>query len=525
VKILFSASFLLLFLLSARAQFTNIMIDNVGDPTEPSIAINPLNTNQMVAGSNIDNQYYSANAGQTWTKQTLTSDWGVWGDPCIVTDTSGRFYFLHLSYSAESNGWIDRIVCQRSDDGGLTWPVKNYMGLNSSKDQDKEWAAYDGVATSPYKGTMYVTWTEFDSYGSSNVSNRSRIRFSKSTDHGVTWSSAQTISQFTGDCIDSDNTAEGAVPAVGANGEVYVSWSLDDTIYFDRSLDGGQTWLATDIVAATQPGGWDYAIAGHDRCNGLPITYTDLSGGPNHGTIYLNWSDQRNGNTDTDVWLSKSVNGGNTWTAPVRVNSDAAGRQNYLSWMTVDQATGVVYIVFYDRRNYSSSSMQTDVYLAYSTDAGNTFTNVIVSSSPFTPSSSQFFGDYTNIAAYNGIVRPIWARMVSGNSSVWTAIVDQPVGMNAADNFSLHAELKNYPNPFSSKTTIAFNSAVRQKLSLKLSDITGRTIDNLFHEKEFAAGSVELEFDNSKYNLPAGIYLLELSNGKYKEVAKISVAE
>jgi type IX secretion system substrate protein/BNR/Asp-box repeat protein len=525
VKTILSVCFLFIFLFSARGQFTNIMIDDVGNPEEPSIAINPQNTNEVVAGANIDNQYYSHDAGHTWTKQTLVSSWGVWGDPCIVTDTSGRFYFFHLSYTNGPNGWIDRIVCQRSDDAGITWPLESYTGLDNPKDEDKAWAVYDGNPVSAYKGTMYVTWTQFDAYGSTGSSDRSRILFSKSTDHGLTWSSPQTISQFTGDCIDSDNTAEGAVPAIGANGEVYVSWSLNDTIYFDRSTDGGQTWLATDLIVSTQPGGWDYSIAGHDRANGLPVTATDLSGGPYHGTIYVNWSDQRNGTFDTDVWLAKSTDSGNTWSLPVRVNNDAAGRQNYLCWMTVDQATGVVYFVFYDRRNFSSSSLNTDVYMAYSTDGGNTFTNVKISSSFFIPTASQFFGDYTNISAYNGIVRPVWARMTGGASSVWTAIVDYPTGINSADYFSLHAELKNFPNPFSETTSIAFNSAVRQKLSLQLTDITGRKIAAIFRDKAVGEGAVELEFDNNKYKLPPGIYVLELSNARYKEVAKMCIVK
>ncbi|MBK7266279.1 MAG: hypothetical protein IPI12_08095 [Ignavibacteriales bacterium] len=33
------------------------------------------------------------------------------------------------------------------------------------------------------------------------------------------------ISDKSGDCVDEDNTVEGAVPAVGPNGEVYVSWT------------------------------------------------------------------------------------------------------------------------------------------------------------------------------------------------------------------------------------------------------------------------------------------------------------
>jgi hypothetical protein len=35
--------------------------------------------------------------GFTWSKQALYSPWGVWGDPCIITDTSGRFFYFHLS--------------------------------------------------------------------------------------------------------------------------------------------------------------------------------------------------------------------------------------------------------------------------------------------------------------------------------------------------------------------------------------------------------------------------------------------
>jgi len=46
------------------------------------------------------------------------------------------------------------------------------------------------------------------------------------------------------------------------------------------------------------------------------------------------------------------------------------------------------------------------------------------SSSPFLPSTSVFFGDYKNINAYNGFVRPIWTRMEADKTSIWTAIID-----------------------------------------------------------------------------------------------------
>mgnify|MGYP000152932990 CR=1 FL=1 len=73
------------------------------------------------------------------------------------------------------------------------------------------------------------------------------------------------------------------------------------SIVFDKSIDGGNTWLDEDIFINSQPGGWNYNIPGIYRANGLPITCCDISNSPNRGTIYVNWTDQRNGEDDTDV--------------------------------------------------------------------------------------------------------------------------------------------------------------------------------------------------------------------------------
>jgi hypothetical protein len=502
------------------AQYTNIQIDANDNPTEPSIAINPKNTSQLVAGSNIDNIYYSANGGISWTNFILNSSYGVWGDPCILADTMNNFYFTHLSNTNTPTGWIDRIVTQKSSDAGATWNNGTYTGLNGSKDQDKSWTVFDRSALSAFKGNIYVTWTEFDDYGSFDLDMRSRIMFSKSEDLTETWSAPIAISEFEGDCIDSDHTAEGAVPCVGPNGQVYVVWSLNDTLYFDKSFDGGETWLDNDLIVATQPGGWDYTIAGHDRCNGLPIAQCDCSGGVNNGTIYINWSDQRNGTSDTDVWISKSTDGGTTWSPEVRVNDDAPGSQNYLSWMTIDQSTGFIYVLFYDRRNYNDNN--TDVYMAYSTDGGETFTNVLISETPFTPLDTEFFGDYLNITAHNGAVRPIWARMDNANTSIWTAIVDFPIGIEAPNHFQ--TQLKNYPNPFQQNTTVSFNTAVSQSLSMSIYDVFGKRIMNVFDKKQFNSGAHSMELNLSGQGFANGIYIVKLDNGAHAEQIRLNVA-
>ncbi len=156
----------------------------------------------------------------------------------------------------------------------------------------------------------------------------------------------------------------------------------------------------------------------------MPVIACDLSPGPYHGTIYINWADIRNGANDADIWLRKSTDGGNTWSARKRVNDDPPGKQQFFTWMTVDNVTGYIYIVFNDRRNWGGDS--TDTYLAASTDGGQTFTNIKINQNPFIPSTCCFFGDYTNISAYNNVVRPIWTEFSgsSNTTTVYTALID-----------------------------------------------------------------------------------------------------
>ncbi|HMX41315.1 MAG TPA: sialidase family protein [Saprospiraceae bacterium] len=436
-----SAACLALSLLACKAQqqaaataqlplpstFENIMIAEAArgeahGPCEPSICVSPKDTRQVAAGAILDRQYWSSDGGRTWQSTRIKSSHGVYGDPVIVADWAGNFYFAHLS-DPEGKGWssaklLDRIVIQKSTDGGKTYSDGAYVGAHHPKDQDKHWLCAD-----PKTGQLLCTWTEFDKYDSKDLANdHSRILFSKSADGGLTWTDALKINQFDGDCLDDDNTTEGAVPAFGPNGEMYVAWAWNNKIWFDRSTDGGSTWLQKDIVAALQPGGWTFDVPGITRCNGMPVLVCDLSNGPHRGTLYINWADQRNGTHDTDIWVCKSTDGGNTWTQPLRVNDDRKGKQQFLTWMAVDQVTGYLYCVFYDRRDCADK--QTDVYLAISRDGGASFQNVKISSSPFDPNSFVFFGDYNHISAHDGIVRPIWTRMDKSVLSVWTALID-----------------------------------------------------------------------------------------------------
>jgi len=411
-----------LFAFSAQAQVRNVAIPLPKLATyfysqvEPSIFINPANTKKIVAGSVMNDYYYSKDGGLTWKSKSIYSKYGVNGDPCLLVDKKGFYYYFHLS-NLNGERLKGGIVCERSRLLKGRFRKESHTQVNG-KFHDKQWAV-----SNPINGEIYLTWTQFDAYDSGDARDRSNILFSKSGDYGKTWSVPKIISKFSGDCKDNDDTAEGAVPAVGPNGEIYVSWSRSEKIYFNKSIDGGETWWEEEMEIGQQKMGWTLNIPGIYRCNGLPVTVCDLSNSVHRGTVYVNWSDQRNGENNTDIWIKKSINGGQDWSEPIKVNSDSNNRHQFLSWMTVDEVTGYVYVLFYDRRNYNDN--KTDVYLAVSKDGGETFKNHLISNAPFTPNPKIFFGDYSNISVRNGIIRPIWTRLDDIKISLLVGVTNQ----------------------------------------------------------------------------------------------------
>lgn len=419
----FTVFFLLAnFTVSAQSEFKNVVIPKPKGSvfytqSEPAIAIHPKDQNIIAAGTILNGYYYSTDGGKTWKSKRLKSKYGVWGDPVMLFDTTGRIYYFHLS-NYKKTSWLDRIVCQSADQVNKRFDQGTFPEPNGTKAQDKHWTVLN-----PYNNEICMTWTQFDKYGSKDPIDSSLILFSKTTDQGKTWSKPLRISKFAGDCIDDDNTVEGAVPAIGPNGEIYVTWSGPKGLVFQRSLDGGQTWLPEEQHITNHEGGWTIDIPGMYRANGLPILVCDLSNGPNRGTLYLNWCDQRNGVEDTDVWLLVSRDGGTTWTEEKRVNQDKSKRHQFFTWMSIDQSTGYLYFIYYDRRNYDNK--KTDVYLAVSRDGGRTYKEHRISETPFIPNDKVFFGDYLNIAAVNGIITPIWPRMDNGKISLLTTTIKE----------------------------------------------------------------------------------------------------
>jgi hypothetical protein len=271
-----------------------------------------------------------------------------------------------------------------------------------------------------------------------------------------------------------------------------------------------------------------YGIKGIQRANGLPITVCDISYGPYRGNIYINYVDSVSPG-DRDVMLVKSTNGGLNWSNPIRVNNDAPGKEQFFTWMTIDQTTGYLYFIFYDRRNYTPPDLSTDVYMARSTDGGSTFTNILVSATPFIPNYQVFFGDYIGITAANGRVRPFWTRLHSGQLSVWTAIIEFPVKVENVNNqmpdkFHL---AQNFPNPFNPSTKIKFEipfSLLSERgdkggfVTMKIYNALGKEITTLVNE-QLSPGTYEIQWNAD--NMPSGIYFYRLTAGTFTDTKKM----
>jgi len=500
----------------SHAQYTNVRVSNPAStsPEEVTIAVNPANPRNLIAGANLRFYYSSMDSGQSWIQGQLPA--GTWGDPSVIFDLLGKAYYAHLS-NPTGGYFIERLIVHRSSDGGLTWSDSVGVGYNPPKQQDKEWMACD-ITNSPYRNSLYMSWTEFDKYGSRSTLDSSRILFSRSTNGGTTWSSPLRISDEGGNCIDSDSTVEGAVPAVGPNGEVYIAWSGPLGIMFDKSTNGGITFGPDRFVTA-QPGGWDFGIGGISRANGLPITACDVSNSPFRGTVYICWSDQRNGTGNTDVFLIKSKDGGRTWGSIKRVNNDASSAHQFFPWIAIDQSTGYLYCVFYDRRNTSGNA--TDVYVARSSDGGESFSNFKVSMASFTPQPSIFFGDYINIASHERRIYPIWMRMDGTNLSVWTApftdpeIVSVATDAKVATGFSLS---QNYPNPFNASTRIRFTLPTRSGVRLTIHDCLGREVSRPA-DGDLEAGTHTAIFYADDF--PSGVYYYRMSANSFQDTKRV----
>ncbi|HZE68370.1 MAG TPA: sialidase family protein [Pyrinomonadaceae bacterium] len=417
---------------SSVAFGANVDVSNeCGPQSETFITINPNNPLVLAGGSNEIFRlpmrgYFSTNGGTSWGGVDLPlpppktkSGINFGSDPTLAFDTSGNLFYGYIVVHFGAGNGINgtEMAVARSVDGGRTYPTATFFSFENGANHfnDKPMITADTNSASPFRDSVYIAWD-----AASGGSSSGGVRLATSRDHGASFTTTRV------DDPNGPSKSIGASPAVGPNGEVYVSWNdyMTNAIVFNRSFDGGQTW-GVPVIVSTKILPFDLRIPAESFRGALvyPSLDVDRSNGSHRGRIYCSWMDLTAAQV-TDIFLSYSDNAGATWSAPTRVGdqlSRAVDRFNH--WMSVDPINGDVNVAFYDTRNDTTGfRYQTDYYLAKSTDGGLSFPNADLRVSTVSSNEhdcSGLFpcdginygnqqGDYEGLVSFAGVSYPIW---------------------------------------------------------------------------------------------------------------------
>jgi hypothetical protein len=491
--------------------FNNNLSLNAFPQNEPSVRISRFNSNFVVAAwrdfrlgyiePNIERRIgytFSTNGGTTWAAPQLLPDPNPnhtsQSDPVITTDAQGNFYISSTSRQPVTGYNRDMLLYKSTNNGQTFFLHSTAVPGTGGAGEDKEWIFCDPVVTNTTFNNIFISWTSFGP--------QPGIKFRKSTNGGLNWSSTVNIG---------DNTSgQGSNICSGTVNQIYVVWDAGG-IRFDKSTNGGTSF------------GTDFQLSNVSSTNGFPYICCDYSNNATRGNVYVVWDDMRGGNSD--VWFQRSTNGGANWLAsPVRVN-DVTTNNQYWPVIQCDNS-GILYAIYYDTRAGASAI---NAYVAYSTDAGNTWVNQIMSDSSFTqqqPNSDVRFGDYIQIDAYDGKVIPVWTDQRKGypNQEIYTAnlsglLAVNPISTEVPVSFALY---QNYPNPFNPTTKIRFDLPKGSFTKIVVFDAIGREIRTIFSQV-LTAGAYETEFNAS--NLTSGVYFYKITSGEFSETKKMLVVK
>lgn len=391
--------------------------------TEPFLAVDPAKDTRLLAGYQ-ENRFadggaralayaFSKNSGKTWTEGLLpglTFDTGGpfqrASDPWVAFGPNGRAYYVSLLFNETNpdNG----LFVSASPDSGKTWgpPVPVHLGDRDNFD-DKQAMVVDTRADSPFRGRIYVGWDTV-------VGNTAQLlRMSHSGDAGASFSPPVTL--------ESAGANIGAIPVVGPGGVVHAVWlhatngSGPFSIHASRSEDGGETWSSPVEVAPV--GG----VGVRDmRVGALPAVAIDAR----NGRLYVVWQDDVLTPRVDQVLLSRSEDGGQTWSEPQRVSDGPDDAPSFTPAVAV-AGDGRVAVSYYSLRNDPARRFGVDHYVALSKDGvsfGDSRRSTNASwDARFAAFSRGFFlGDYQGFAAGKKLFYAVWVATLE------TSQIDPP---------------------------------------------------------------------------------------------------
>jgi hypothetical protein len=320
------------------------------------------------------------------------------GDPVLGCTDANTFYYASLFETGPASAPITAISVSKSTDGGLTFadPVEAVSKDGATHILDKDWMAID--PTDPHR--IFVTYTDFDFSGVCGPPaevTRAAIELVRSTDGGATWSAPIVLDQVCSPSSVQGLFVQGSQVTVDEHGKVYVAWEFFAADFITRDIrirksnSNGKTFEPRVKVSDVVCSGDCFSLQGGFRAfidlQGLTI---DRSPTATKGRVYISWHDSRFVQFPdlasptgfygyADALLSRSSDGGSTWSKPVRVNQNpeplpsGRGTDQYMPGIAVDN-TGKVESCFYDRR-LDPVNFFFDRFCAVSTNGGENWTD------------------------------------------------------------------------------------------------------------------------------------------------------
>jgi hypothetical protein len=297
----------------------------------------------------------SRDGGRTWRSGVLPSltsasvpagRWPRASDPVVAYDAAHRTWLIA---SLALGNDAAAVVVSRSPDG-LRWSAPVTVIEAPSRPNlnlDKEWIVCDNGAASPYRGSCYVTYSDFRTL---------RLEFQASRDGGLTWSGQVASPDSAGRSSIIGRWAPAPQPVVQPDGDLIVPYYDENRVAAIRSADGGRSFSPSVTVAATA-----FQQTPGLRAPPLPSAEVDAA-----GTIYVAWPDCGSPCGSNTIVVGSSPDG-ITWSAPRRLALGGGGRHHVLPGLGADPARpGRLALVYYT----STAGARLDVGFVSSSDGG-----------------------------------------------------------------------------------------------------------------------------------------------------------